>query len=561
MENFNFFTDRPPLTPDEVQAHKNFDKVLQQYKAAPPVKYYKSGWFKAGLATVTVVATGTILFFATGQNNNNHSEQKAATVTQAPYADESPCVKSPVPQLDVTEKQFVINPNRDTILYYETGSAIQVKAHSLTDENGKLIEDQVTIRYREFHNPVEIFASGIPMQYDSAGQTWNLQSAGMMEISAWQGDKKLLIKPESPLTVQMKSGVPDGNFNVYYLDTVQRNWAYKNRDEVLTAQKTQDNKYQHSNLKPIVRKIDTVKIKQELAVMLPVMKPRALNPKAFSFTLDVLESEFPELAVYKTTKFEVEDKNNVFDSKIYSMDWEDASLKTIVAGEKYELTLTRGHIVKTFNVIPVLEGKVYTAALGEYKKKYKEYEDKLAARLKEEKIRVEREKAELSKWEREQEEKHRLRIQDFTSANMPNDQVLARFGADNSNKALVTRAFIVSKFGIWNCDRPADFPPGDKVAARFFDQSGEEIPLQVAYLCDKKSKQVYTYNPDQFHRFTFDPKGNNVVWGIRADGKIAYGLNNVFSAENRRGKEMHFGLNIIHDRLTTLKQVKDLLEI
>lgn len=573
MENFNFFTDRPPLTPDEVQAHKNFDKVLQQYKNVP-VKFYKTGWFKAGLATVTVAVTGTVLFFATGLDENKNPVKKTVAVTpadnnrQSPYADESPCVKSPAPQINIDEKQFTIDPSRDTILYYETGSAIQVKAQSLVDDKGNPVQGKVTLRYREFHNPVEVFASGIPMQYDSSGKTWNLQSAGMIEVTAWQNNKQVSIKPDSPLTIQMKSGVPNGNYNVYYLDTTQRNWNFKGVDQLLAQNTKQSNDQtiksgalsKHQTPKPTIKKIDTLKIKEELKVSLPT-KPRHLNPKAFSFTLDVIESEFPELAVYGKTKFEVEDKNKVFDNKIYSLDWEDASLKTVVAGEKYELTLTRGTIVKTFNVIPVMEGKEYTAALDIYRKKYKEYEDKLQARLKEEKRRVEEEKAQLSKWEREQADKHRLRIQDFTLANMPSDEVLSRFGADNSNKGLVTRAFTVSKFGIWNCDKASDFPAGEKVMARFFDESGDEIPMTVAYLCEKNNKYVYTYNPDNFHRFTYNPASKNIIWGIRADGKLVYGLEEVFAAENKKGREMRFTLNVIDQKLTTLKQVKELLNI
>jgi hypothetical protein len=572
MENFNFLNDRPPLTPDEVQARKNFDKLLQQYKSMP-VKFYRTGWFKAGLATVTVAVTGTILFFATGPQNENGSDKKTAAVatashTASPYADETPCVKSPTPQIDVTEKQFTIHSDRDTVLYYETGSSIRIKAHSLLAGNGNPVQGDVIIRYREFHNPVEVFASGIPMQYDSAGKPWNLQSAGMIEITAWQGNQQVAVHPEHPLTIEMKSGRPDGGFNVYYLDTAKRNWNYKGRDELMAQTSKQSNVKQsnvkqsnvkQSNVKPVVEKLDSVKIKKELQASLP-MKPRHLNPKAFSFTLDVIESEFPELAVYEKNKFEVEDKNNVFDNKIYSMEWEDASLRTITAGEKYELTLTRGAIRKTFNVIPVLEGKDYTAAQEVYRKKYREYEDKLKNRLQEEKRKIEKEKAELSRWEREQAEKHRLRVQEFTASKMP-DEVLARFGADNSNKTLVTRAFSVSKFGIWNCDKPADFPAGEKVMASFYDESGDVLPMTMAYLCEKDKKFVYTYSPEQFHRFTFNPSSQNIIWGIRTDGKLVYGLEDVFAAGNKKGREMVFKLKVMDQKFTSLKQVKELLNI
>lgn len=562
MENFKFFTDRTPLTPSEILAHKDFSKVLQNYKNVP-VKFYKSGWFKAGLATVTVAATGTILFFATGTNKNNGPDKTATAVTApAPYADETPCVKSPIAKIDVPAVSFTVDASRDTVLYYETGSAIQFKGNSITDENGKPVSGKIELRYREFHNPLEVFASGIPMKYDSAGTDWHLKSAGMIELTAYQNGKPVFILPEKPIDVQMKSGKDDGEYSVYFLDTAKRNWDYKGQDFVMNA-KVEVPKVKLNETKkadPSKLKLDTVKIKNELKTLMP-HKPRLVNPKEYTFTLDVLESEFPELAIYGTTKFEIIDKANNVNNQLYAVEWEDASLKEKVKGERYDLTLVRGSVMKTFEVVPVLDGKEYKAAIELYNKKYKEYQEKLNGRIKEEKKKIDLEKQKMTSWEKEADEKHRLRIQDFTAANIPNDQVLARFGTDNSTKSLVTRAFTVSKFGVWNCDKPMDYPRGEKVVAKFFDESGEQMPLTSVYLCERDSKMMYTYNANDLHKFRYNPAEKNIIWGMTTDGKLAYGLEETFAAENRKGKEMIFKLNVVNEKIVTLKQVKELLNI
>jgi hypothetical protein len=564
MENFKFYTDRTPLTPEEIHSHKNFNKVLEQYKNVP-VSFTKTGWFKAGLATVTVVATGLTIFFATGPNKNEDSDKTAKAVTnQSPYADETPCVKSPTPNLDVPAVNYTVNTQRDTVLKYETGSVILFKANSLKDEKGNTIKGNVVIHYREFHNPVEIFVSGIPMQYDSANADWHLQSAGMIEITASQDGKPVFIAPEKAIDVQMKSDKTDGEYNVYFLDTTARNWAYKGVDNLISANCKQEphtkKEIEQRKLEISKMKVDEAKIKKEMASEMPV-RPKQASPGSFTFTLDVLESEFPELTVYGKTKFEVIDKEKSFTNQIYATEWEDAALKEVKYGEEYKITLTRGNIVKSFNATPVLDGKDLKLAMEVYAEKYKEYQEKLAGRISDEKAKIEAQKQELAQWEREANFKHKNRIQDFTASNLP-DNVLARFASTNSAKqSLVTRAFSVLSFGIWNCDKPVDFPRGAQARPSFVDASGNPLNITTAYLCEKGSNAVYTIGFTNYDKFSFNPKEKNVIWGMLPDGSLAYGLEDVFATRNITGKKIRFVMNICNEQLTSVKQIQELFGI
>jgi hypothetical protein len=564
MENFKFFSDRTPLTPGEIQAHKNFSKVLEQYKNIP-VKFYKTGWFKAGLATVTVAATGTILFFATGPNKNNHDTHLAKTVTApAPYADESPCVKSPAPTLNVPAVNFTVNTGRDTVLTYETGSVIVYKANSLKDEKGNNVSGKVVIHYREFHNPVEVFASGIPMRYDSAGVDWHLKSAGMIDITAEQNGKPVFIKPENPIDIRMKSDQTDGEYNVYYLDTNKRNWDFEGVDKTVAETKpvkhektTDPGKPPHTKEELAKMKVDTVKIRKELASFLPA-KPVAADPKAFTFTLDVLDTEFPELKTYGNTRFEVLDKSRIFNAQMFNTEWEDIGLKEITPGSKYEMTLKRGNVNKVFEVIPVLEGKDLKLAQEQYTKKYKEYQGKFNARVKEEKEKIALEKDKQAKWEKLAAENHRTYNE--------NMQVMANTTAStdrfvNSTHQLVTRAFQVSKFGYWNCDNPKSEPKGKEVMAVFSSEEGKEVKLSIAYLCDKKDNMVYTYVPADFKKFKFDGRKNKVIWGMTREGKLAYGLEETFAATNITGGHFNAKLKVVDEPMTKVEDVRKLLGI
>lgn len=557
MENFKFVTDRQPLTPDDVKAHKDFDKVLNQYKNLP-VKFYKSGWFKAGLASVTVVATGTFLFFATGDDNNNKPEKKVATVTgQTPYADETPCVKSPAPQIDLNRTSFTINPSRDTILHYETGSALVYKAGSLVDENGNSVSGQVVIQYREFHNPIEVFASGIPMRYDSAGTQYQFKSAGMVEILAFQNNKPLTLSSGKEIEIQMNSGISDGSFNLYYLDTAKRQWNYEGKDKIL-AKQNEVKKTAVPSKKIVLTKSDTVKIMHANNIKAPV-KPRKLNTTAFNFTLDVLPDEFPELDLYQSTRFQVIDNTNSFTAQMYTTEWEDALLKEVLPGEKYELTLTRGTIVKKITVVPVLDGADYKKAQDEYAKKYKVYQSTLNAKVKEEKLKREKEIADQSKWEKEAYQKYKEKHDNLTAS--VDGNAMNRFAQDMTPKGIITRTFSASRFGIWNCDSPKELPKGENVMAKFVNQDGEQLPLTEVWLCEKNNKMVFSYTFPEFKNFKFNPKQQNIVWGLTSAGTLAYALETDFQSAVNSGKSKIFKMNIYAGEIKNTKQIKDLFEL
>ncbi len=546
MKNFNFIINRSPLSPEDIQSHKNFEKILHAYKSTP-LKFYKSGWFKVGLASVAVVTTGTFLFFATTTNTNRSPDKKVTTVTSSGrYADESPCVKSKLQSIDVSSVKFSINPSRDTILDYN-GSLIHYSANSLVYASGNNVSGNTVIRYREFHNAAQIFASGIPMKYDSAGAVYHLQSAGMIEIFAECNGTPVNVSSGKEIRIEMKTNQPNGSFNVYYLDTVKRNWNYLGKDERVAFHNA---KYDNDDLKfknkPVAITIDTNKLIVQNHILKPT-RPKMVNPKAYSFTLDVLQDEFPELSIYDKSRFEVIDAKNSFTTQIYSTEWEDAELKEINKGEKYELTLTRGLIRKSFNITPVFEGENFKNAMNVYAKKYKEYNELLKGKIAEEKRKQQKELDEKSNWEKN------------AILNRKKHKAIENVSAKNSG--LAARAFSVKKFGIVNCDNPEIAPKYNCVKAYFTDENGDFIGINQIWLCDLSTKKIYTYDFPDFKKFRFDSRDKNIVWGITREGKFAYSNVESLSKENINSNNISVKMNVYNDKLVDSKQVMDLLGI
>ena len=148
MSKIKFNINRKNITDEQALKHKSFDKVMAGYKAmnTPLYKTFKF-WTGAGIAVTTVVVA-TLLFI-----NKHEKETESA-------------VKPPIENLDIQNIHFSVDASRDTVMTSETGSQIKISANSFVDKNGNPVAGIVDIEYREFHDVVDIFLSGIPMAYD-----------------------------------------------------------------------------------------------------------------------------------------------------------------------------------------------------------------------------------------------------------------------------------------------------------------------------------------------------------------------------------------------------------
>jgi hypothetical protein len=88
-----------------------------------------------------------------------------------------------------------------TIITKDSKSSIHFAPNSLVDQNGKIVEGDVEIRYREYRNAAEMAFSGIPMMYEENGNEYRFNSAGMIEVRAYQNELPLNVKPGADFTI------------------------------------------------------------------------------------------------------------------------------------------------------------------------------------------------------------------------------------------------------------------------------------------------------------------------------------------------------------------------
>ena len=219
MPKYKIHIDRPLPDPKRVESFKNFDSLYEQYQVSTRFEFWRNLYRKPTYfaSIIAIITIGFLVFDAASRD--------------MPPA-ETAFINPPIPPKDIQPIDELYENAAPLTFSYESGSKIMVPADAFVDQGGNPVSGNVELRYREFRDAAEIFIGGIPMEYDTANQTHTMESAAMLEISAWQNGQALQLKEGKNIEVQYVSNYGSRDFSVYYLDTLARNWVYQGKDEV-----------------------------------------------------------------------------------------------------------------------------------------------------------------------------------------------------------------------------------------------------------------------------------------------------------------------------------------
>jgi len=175
---YNFKINPPQPSSEQIAKHQDFDALLKQFQETEKVEPKRKSrviWLRYATAAAAAVV---LLFFVRGF----FSGEKG--MTQEEYFASQPFVNPPLENIKPTFTSKKVSANQGGIYEYDNGSKLIVPAAAFVNQNGKIVEGDVNIKFREMHDYVDFFLSGIPMTYDSAGTKYILESAGMVEIYA-----------------------------------------------------------------------------------------------------------------------------------------------------------------------------------------------------------------------------------------------------------------------------------------------------------------------------------------------------------------------------------------
>lgn len=573
MKNYKINIDKPKPTQEEILAGRDFDSVLKQYKAAPGKVIKKPFWKTSGFigSVVAVAATvAVVLMVINGNNGQNPSDDQGNVLSNndnvrqpdndavTQWTPTKRKIAPPLAGVNVPFTNYKVNAKRGGTLTHPSGTKIKFQAGSFLDANGNAVTGNVEVRYREMHDAVDIFLSGIPMQYDSAGQTWQLESAGMLDIAAFVDGKVVYLDKNKPMEVEFASAYEGTQYNLYEFDTVAGNWAYRGKDEVGVMPSVVDSV--KGKAKP---KMANVPPMNDIVIHEPVdgVKPMKADSKKNRFSVDFDKAEFPEMASFQNVIFEVDESNEKFDRANYAVTWESIALSRGDESSKYKLTLKKGLKQLKLDVYPVLDGKDYDKAFADYTATHNKYLQ---------------DSARYGAWV--------ASVKNNQDIGVPNNvaqpqqvfnggvQQLGNgdlgwvytTGADKNgtNMAMdVMRSFTLSGFGTYNMDFAGMLPAGSILD---LSVNGPDNKLFQDFTTvnhvDREKNTVMTYhNENPMNGFHVNTKSSNLIWAVK-DGELYYAENESFSNLPLSGK-VNVVLKKVAKKLNTADEMRAFFQI
>ena len=534
--NLKINIKRPQITKEEIAANKNFGELLTLYKVSAKSQrpFYRSAWFYTTISAAAAVVVALFFYVTPAENKNTLS-----------------FINPPLQKIQVASSQYSMKADQGMTITYKTGSVVKIPPKAFVNIKGKPVEGKVDITYRELNEPIDFFLAGVPMNYDSAGQNYAFESAGMIEIHATQNGNEVTLSPEKELSIALASHQSGKEFSLYQLDNKKKQWVYRGQEqssELLADLKQQSvsvsgaegpeslktdasatesskaegdaalNSATAEQIAVIDNKIEhaEAEIKKSEAALQRFEASRPFEPIAETkghrrFSINVRNlKEFPEFAIYNDVMFQAAEESKNFDKNAYFVEWTDAKLAK--QGENYILSLKSADVAASYIVRPVFEGESYIAAQKIYKVKLDEYQEALV-----EHKGIEGEKQqELTALTEVLKENREAEI-----ARNTHKQIEAKVNPGN----LTFHNFTVHGCGIWSLNSPTLFPLGAMINPRFTDEQGKELQFAVGkiYLVEKGRNVLFSFtgSPDKIGTISYNPEKQNMIWGITTDNKIA----------------------------------------
>ncbi|MBK9283309.1 MAG: hypothetical protein IPM51_03225 [Sphingobacteriaceae bacterium] len=527
-----FNIDRPKVSDEEINKHKNFEKLVNQFKeqSINKAKHDKSWWkskkvrYSAVIAGATVICTVTYLSLF--HNQSEKSKTNETLITQnSPLPtknknQERKFIAPPSAKLNIAYSKYKVDSRSGGEINHPSSSKIKIPKNAFVDKNGKEIVGEVTIEYREFHDKADIIASGIPMAYDSAGKKYNLESAGMFDIKGSQNGDPVFIRNE--IEVELASANPQDRFNQYYLDTLKQNWEYLRRDNLENLEGGSHNleggsqklKTLKKEIEVIIpKKIDSVKVVySKKTAALPKykepLKPRKASGKQ-TFNIDASTDDFPELKAFGNFVFELGNENKNYTPEMNAITWHDVKISEgPTKGVNYLLTLRYNQRVEKLVVYPVLTGNDYAKAQSEYEKKFENYKAIAGKRINDEKLLLEemekKKDAYLKDIAMKKEEYEKLKAKKAVEYQQNLVKELDKNRNNLNNSTFTRRIFNLSKFGVFNSDCPHYAPMVNPIQPIFVTADLKPVFPTDVYVVNHTKNMVGTYQAPSFNTLSFD---------------------------------------------------------
>lgn len=567
-----------PATETDIEKNKNFSKLVEEFKKksiedARVKSKVNSGlkkWiYTTVIAGATVVCTVSISqLIESGKSTNKLSQgnilgkgqdQKKLNGYKNPKTQKSKVVEPLNGKLNVPFSRYKVDATKGATLKHSSSTQIKIPSNAFTNKKGELINGEIEIQYREYHDVAAVIGSGIPMNYDSAATKFNFESAGMLEIKGYFKGEEILIRNEKKIDFIFASQKAGEEFNFYSLDALEGNWNFLGKDKVLYSENKNNLRVHPETIRgnkksneKNVRTADLQKKEAELGMRLSNLseltlpeKPKRASSKRSKFRLEINPKEFPELQTFKNCYFEVDERNQNFGTEFMSIDWDDLKLERgDLKNGNYKLLLRLGRRVEELVVYPVFEGAEFENAQSNYETALENYHSayELRKRL-----------GDSIKFIHDLIQSRETNVElSLTTSSSATD-----YANLTTSTEKVSRLFSIESFGIYNCDKAIQYPQGEFVSAACF-ADGKLLSPPLVYLIPKDKKMVFTYEASRLEKLGFSKDENYSMLCIIQD-KIYYCSSEAFQNRKLKFGKMLFQFENVSKNVSSLEQLKKII--
>lgn len=344
------------------------------------------------------------------------------------------------------------------------GTVVNIEPNTFAHANGSVVKNQIIIKVREMHSAKDIFKSGIPMSVSSDRDNF-LQSAGMIELRAFDNDEELVIASGKSIDIALANFVPSKGYRLFHLNDNQ-NWQVN--DTFIVQQN--------------VRKIKGL---DKIASFFKRTNSKNILNGNNEFEIVANINESPHLRAFHNQKWRVVDGTNPeIVEKCMRMSWDDVIIKPS-SNKKNSYNLT---FIRTITL---------------------------------------RDSGEENKSLTVQASPINISNSAFTKQVENYDQIIIKM--NNEKDRLKAEADMMSRFrirqmGVWNIDKLINKEEFVSVSLKFdfekdLDPFVNRIKLFVIYEDDNS---VISYLPQDWKNIKFSKQGRNVLIAVLPGNKIAF---------------------------------------
>lgn len=247
--------------------------------------------------------------------------------------------------LPIVEKK--IKTSEAVEIEVASGTRILIPDNAFVDKNGQDVTGEVIVKYKEIKSPSDIIIENVDMTYDSAGVTYQFQTAGMFDLRAFSKGEELSLKPGKKIDVEYVTD-KKGDYNLYYYG--DNGWDYRGVS---------------TNELPLNAEVDRTSLPMPL-------KPVKTNPDTdLILDLKLSHKHIPELAIYRKVIWKYDgdlshtEVGQILSSKVYKTEIVPSGL----AGKyHYNFKTTKGEY--QFPVVPVFHPVAYKKAMKKYNERF-----------------------------------------------------------------------------------------------------------------------------------------------------------------------------------------------